>query len=161
MKKTIDFGKIAFRRKRRINRVTVDVELDEDSCENGPVFSACASVWNCPGTDIVAGGQCLDELSKFKFLGGNELFRKIRRLWKANHLNDSHVGTPEQEKAVAAHFARVGRAYDYGEACDALKRAGLYEVPDAAGGTYKYGHGWLYWPIPEGDLAEIKALLEG
>jgi len=158
MKKTFDFGKIALRGGRRINRVTVDVELREDVCENGPEFSVRASVWNTRGTDITMGGQCLEELQKYLYR--DETFRKILRLWKANHLNTMHAGTFEQEKAVAEHFAKTGKRYDYAEACEALKKRGLYEVPDAAGGTYKYGHAWLYWPISESDLAEIRELLK-
>ena len=154
MKKTFDFGKIDwYGRGRKINAVTVDVELRDS--EKGPEFSACAGVWNTRRTDIVAGGQILDELGKYKYLGGNELFRKIRRLWKAYHLNGGHAGTPAQEKYLAEHRTWRG---DYKMDCECLNKARLLTVK-LDGKLYTYGNAWLYWPIPEQDLAEIKELL--
>lgn len=153
MKKTFDFGKIDwYGRGRKTNAVTVDIELKDSG--KGPVFSACADVWNIKRTDIVAGGQCLDELSKFKFLGGNELFRKIYRLHGLYHLNDMHAGTPEQTAYLKEH--RTWRS-DYDKDCECLKKAGLLTV-ELDGKPYTYGHAWLYWPIPDSDLAEIKEL---
>ena len=153
LRKTFNFGKIAFYGRRKINEVTVDVRLEDKG--KGPVFSACADVWNARRTDIVMGGQCLDELSKYKYLGGNELFRRICRLWKKHHLNDMHAGTPEQEKWLAEHRTWRG---DYEKDCECLEKAGLLTV-DLDGEPYKYGTAWLYRPIPEEDLAEIKELL--
>lgn len=154
MKKTFKFGKIDwYGRGRRINAVQVEAELRDEG--RGPVFSACAEVWNGRGTDIVAGGQILDELSKYKYLGGNELFRKILRLWRLYAGNDMHAGTPEQEKYLAGR--RTWR-FDYGKDCECLKEAGLLTV-NLDGKPYEYGRAWLYWPIPDGDLTEIKGLL--
>ena len=154
MKKTFDFGKIDwYGRGRRINAVTVDVELKDSG--KGPEFCACARVWNARRTDIVAGGQCFDELGKSKFLDGNELFRKIRRLWKRHHLNGAHAGTPEQEKYLAEHRTWRG---DYKKDCECLNKAGLLTVK-LDGKLYTYGNAWLYWPIPDNDLAEIKKIL--
>lgn len=153
LEKTFSFGKIAFYGKRRVNEVTVTVRLEDE--DKGPVFSACADVWNASHTDVVACGQILGELDKFKYLGGDELFRKIHRLWKLYHLNDMHAGTPEQEAYLKEH--RTGRA-DYSSDCALLKEAGLYEVK-LDGKPYCYGERWLYRPIPEEDLAEIRKLL--
>ena len=155
MKRTINFGKIAFYGKRKVNEVTVDICLKDEG--KGPVFSVCADVWNATHTDIIAGGQIIGELSKFKYLGGNELFKKIHRLWKKHHLNDMHAGTPEQEKYLAEHRTWHG---DYTKDCECLKEAGLLTV-QVDGKPYKYGHAWLYWPIPEQDLEEMKKLVEG
>lgn len=154
MKKTIKFGKIDFYgRGRRINEVDLDVELRDT--DKGPEFSVCGDVWNGRRTDIVCGGQCLDDLKEF--LGGNGLFEKIHRLWKAYHLNGMHTGTPEQENWLKAH--RTWRS-DYDKDCECLKKAGLYEV-DLDGKKYRYGTAWLYWPIPAEDLAEIREILAG
>ena len=155
MNRTISFGKIAFYSKRKVNEVTVDIRLEDG--DKGPKFSVCANVWNAHHTDIVAGGQILDELSKFKYLGGNELFRKIHRLWKKHHLNDMHAGTPEQEAYLKEHRTWHG---DYTKDCECLKEAGLYCVM-VDGKPYEYGHAWLYWPISEQDLEEMKKLIEG
>ena len=151
MKKTFDFGKIDwYDRGRKINAVTVDVELRDSG--KGPEFSACADVWNARRTDIVAGGQILDEVAKYV---RDPLFKKIRRLWRLHHCNDMHAGTPEQEKYLAEHRTWRG---DYGKDCACLKEAGLYRVM-VDGKPYEYGNAWLYWPIPDEDLAEIKGLL--
>ena len=150
MKRTFDFGKIdGYDRGRKINAVTVDVELRDAG--KGPEFSACADVWNARRTDIVAGGQNLDEVAKYV---RDPLFKKIRRLWRLHHCNDMHAGTPEQEKYLAEHRTWRG---DYGKDCACLKEAGLYRVM-VDGKPYEYGHAWLYWPIPDSDLAEIKEL---
>jgi hypothetical protein len=156
MKKTISFGKIDwYGCGRKINEVEVDVELKDSG--KGPELSVCADVWNARRTDIVAGGQILDELDKFKYLGGNELFQKIHRLWKAYHLNDMHAGTPEQEKWLEEHRTWRG---DYKKDCECLEKAGLLTVRiKGRSKPYKYGSEWLYWPIPEEDLAEIKEIL--
>ena len=151
LKKTIDFGKIAFYGKRKVNRVTVEVELRDGG--KGPVFSACGNVWNAVGSDIVCGGQCLDEIAKFV---RGPAFRKVFGWWKKYHCNDMHAGTPEQEKYLAEH--RAGRR-DYDGDCECLKEAGLYEV-ELGGKPYRYGEAWLYEPIPEEDLAEIRKFLE-
>ena len=152
MKKTFDFGKIDwYGRGRRVNAVQVEAELRDEG--RGPVFSACAEVWNGRGTDIVAGGQCLDEIAPF--LAESATFRKILRLWRLYSGNDMHAGTPAQEMYLAEH--RTWR-FDYDKDCECLKEAGLLTV-DLDGKPYEYGRAWLYWPIPDGDLAEIKGLL--
>ena len=63
-----------------------------------------------------------------------------------------------------------GSAYSYDRAVEYLKRKGLYEVrltpteakynPRYAGKPYRYGHGWLYRPIPASDMAKIKKIME-
>lgn len=153
MRKTFDLGKIAWNGGRKVNSAELEVEFRET--DRGPEFSVCASVWNARRTDIVAGGQCLDELSGFKFPGRDGLFRKIYRLWKLYHLNGMHAGTPEQEAYLAERRTWRG---DYKKDCECLKAAGLLTV-QLDGRPYTYGHAWLYRPIPENDLAEIRRLL--
>lgn len=81
------------------------------------------------------------------------------------HLNDLCAGTPEQEKCLKEH-EEMCRLHEvvYGDdhytaCCETLKEYGLYEV-DLDGKPYKYGHAWLYRPIPDEDLAKIRYVLD-
>ena len=104
MKRTFDFGKIAYYGNRRENRVTVEVELrTKDNGEQE--FSACGNVWNKFSTDIICGGQCLDEIANSP-VGSNATFKTIYRLWKLYHLNGMHV---ECEHQAAAGWIEAAR----------------------------------------------------
>lgn len=153
MKKTFNFGKIDFYgRGRKINLVTVTAELTEK--ENGkPQFSVMGDIWNNTHTDIVCGGQCLDEISKYI---KHPTFKRIYKHWKLYHLNDMRAGTPDQESAIK-QWKESGNKYDYTAACEYLKSINLYEV-EHEGKPYNYGHKWIYASIPEDDLQDIKNL---
>lgn len=152
MQKKFNFGKIDYNNiGHKINPVEVEIRFEET--ENGYVFRASGTIYNQTKTDCWCAGQCLDTISKY--LDTPE-FNAIYRLWKLYHLNDMHAGTREQEEAVDAWKAK-GNGYDYTEVCEYLESIGLYEV-EHNGRPYKYGHAWLFWPIPENDLEEIKSL---
>lgn len=152
MQKKFNFGKIDYNNiGRKINPVEVEIRFEET--ENGYVFRASGTIYNQTKTDCWCAGQCLDTISKY--LDTPE-FNAIYRLWKLYHLNDMHAGTREQEEAIDVWKAK-GNGYDYTEACEYLKSIGLYEV-EHNGKPYKYGHAWLFWPISENDLEEIKSL---
>lgn len=156
MKKTFEFGKIAYTGDRKTNLVTVEIELKEN--DGKEVFTACGNIWNSRKTNIVAGGQCLDELSKYIH---TDSFKTIYKMWKQYHLNDMHAGTEEQENALK-EAVKIGKLQNYyasnfDEVCNYLKAINLYEV-EYQGKPYKYGHGWLYREIPETDLQIIKSL---
>ena len=155
MKKTFNFGKVAYTGKRKINTVEVTVELKENK-EGKPCFTASGMIWNAKHTDAVSGGQNLDEINKFVH---TQEFKEIYELWQKYHLNDMHAGTVEQEKAVNEYFQNNTEIkYDYDKACEHLKELGIYEV-EHEGKPYKYGCGWVYYSIPEEDLTKIKNLL--
>lgn len=153
MKRTISFGKYAIYSNRKINEVTIDIELRET--DEKQILSICGKAWNMFHTDIIMGGQCLDELYRYV---KNPLFKEIYRLWKEHHLNDLHAGTPEQEKAIEK-WKEQGNIYDYVKACEYLKSVGLYEV-EYNGEFYRYGTKCIYKPIPENDLKLIKHIIE-
>lgn len=147
-KKTISFGKIDFYGTgRKINAADVEIELRDS--KNGPELAICGNVWNARHTDIVSGGQNLDEMAKYI---KSAKFKEIHRLWKLYHLNSMHAGTEAQDKIVNEHFK--DSRYDYDEACRVLKEAGLYED-----NGYRYGSGWLYREIPNEDLKKIEELM--
>lgn len=158
MKKTFDFGKIALYGNRKINPVTVNVELSEK--DGHKVFTASGYIWNSRKTDCYYGGQCLDDIAKFVH---NPTFKEIYRLWKKYHLNDMHAGTKEQENALneaveAGKFPSRSASY-YTEHCEYLKSIGLYEV-EYNGKPYRYGTGWICYDIPIEDIRKIEQLIK-
>ena len=150
LSRTFKFNKIAFSNIRRINTPEVEVELRDT--QKGPELSICGSVWNSKHSDIIIGGQCLDEMVRIDDLHDNELFMKLYRWWKKYHLNGMHAGSRSQRDALIAKF---GKEPDYDKACEYLKSVDLYKDEN----DYVYGSSWLYEAIPDEDLNEIKALL--
>lgn len=152
---TLYLGKIDFcNRGRKDCTVEIEVKLHEKK-QGKPVFGVCGNVWNHLHSGIYLAGQCLDELQEYFHY--NEAFEKVHSWWKKYHLNDCHAGTPEQEKALA----KVGLlgVSQYERACTYLKSIGLYMSP-YNGDSHEYGHGWIYYPIPEKDLEEIKMFIK-
>ena len=97
MRKVFSFGKVAYYGKRKINEVTLDIELRD---WNGyPEFTAHAMVWNNIHTDIVSGGQMIDDLyNRFATLRYSVLYRTIMQLWKKYHLHDiSNIPAEDKE----------------------------------------------------------------
>lgn len=134
-----------------------EVELTLTNTAKGLEFSVCGTVWNQQQTDCILGGQCLNEMLTLAARSRWEpselaLLNEVVQLWRAHHLNGMHAGTPEQEAALE-NFSG-----DYEARCEHLRALGLYEV-EHEGKTYKYGHSWLYQPIPEADLFRIWNLL--
>ena len=187
MSKVFHLGKIDYYGSgRKVNEVTVTIDLrrhggekvftiDENGIkqytgETVPTyleFTASGSVWNSRHTDILLGGQCLDGIIRFRDqLKHKEIFDEVYVLWKNWHLNGMHAGTPEQEAAIKAWKA-CGNKYDYNDACDFLKKIGLYEAPYkglAVGSyldtdNYQYGTKWLIRELPEKVLARIEYLM--
>jgi len=154
MLNTFNFGQIAYENDIKKNLVTVEIGLKDDE-QGRPCFTASGEIWNSRQSDCVLGGQCLDDIAKYV---DDSIFKKIHRLWKLYHLNDMNAGTQEQDKVIKEWQAQ-GNKYDYTAACEYLKSIGLYEV-EFEGKPFKYGYGWIYYPIADNDLKEIKELLK-
>ena len=165
IEKTFNFGKIDYYgRGRNINSVDVEVELrDRDGYLE---LSICASIWNGNHTDIICGGQCLDEIKEFRdSLKNPELFDELYALWKEWHLNGMNAGTPEQTKAVNEWCAN--HQYDYTEIVEHLKELGLYEVPytgkaigkEYNNELYRYGSAWLIRELPDEVVKRVTEIL--
>ena len=86
--RVFSFGKVAYYGKRKINEVTLEVTLYAD--RNGyPEFAVCADVWNNLHTDIVAGGQMIDDLyNQFPRFQHNTIYKAIMELWEKYHCKD-------------------------------------------------------------------------
>lgn len=187
MKKTFNFGKIAYTNaNRKANPVTVDVRLERKGGEQTFIIdratgertvtgrtpsyvelSICGDIWNTRNTDIVCGGQCLDTIAEYRDqLEEPELFDTIYDLWRKYHLNGMNAGTPEQEQAIAEWEAQ-GNKYEYSAACKMLKECGLYEVNYTGisvgrryeNEPYKYGHGWIVNELPGDVLLKVEHML--
>ena len=59
-------------------------------------FSVSGNIWDYRHRDIIAGGQCLDEIAEYL---DDPTFLEIYRLWKLYHLNDLHAECKHQAAA--------------------------------------------------------------
>lgn len=75
------------------NLVTIEMELKRND-KKELCFSASGNIWNRSHTDIMSGGQNLDEIGKF--FPRNKRVQRIVKLWKAWHLNDMQAGCEHQ-----------------------------------------------------------------
>ena len=113
-------------------------------------FSASANVWNNLKTDIIMGGQCLEEVYKMARGWNNPKAKQIIEVWREWHLNDLQPGTPAQ-MAYLKTLTRPHNAQFLTWEQEQLKAVNL--EPD---GDYKYGSRWLMKEIP----AEIVTIIE-
>ena len=145
-------GKVDYRGTGKRYKAYVEFELSPDGN-----FTMSGEIWNTKETDIVAGGQMVNELVKY-FPHDTRLKRMVE-IWERWHLNDMKAGTPAQEFAIADWLKHNGNEYEYTAACDYLQSVGLYTVPDPRDytKTYRYGHAWLKEEIPENVKATIRA----
>jgi hypothetical protein len=82
--KTISLGKVDYNGTgRKINECSVEFELKCDK-DNRMIFTASGSVWNLKHTDIICGGQVLDEL--IKYFPNNKKLKEIVDVWSVWHL---------------------------------------------------------------------------
>ena len=158
IKKTFDFGKVAYTGNRRTCAAEVELELRDTG--HGLELSICGSIWNHIHTDIYSGGQNLDTMNRF--LSGNETFRRLYKLWKGYHLNGMNAGTARQTAALEKAGIK-----EYVAACDYLKSIGLYvdsladnerlsvETERANRNHYEYGYGWIMRDLPAAVIEEI------
>lgn len=108
MRRAYSFGKVAYNGKRKINEVTLEIELRD---WNGyPEFTAHAMVWNNIHTDIVEGGQMIDKLyNEFATLRDSVLYKTIMQLWEKYHLHDISDIPAEDQELIDLLFSNKGR----------------------------------------------------
>ena len=151
LKKTIELGKIPYTNpKRKSNLATLEVEIRKvqnkklnqnlESVEEYYTLSISGNIWNSRKSDIVCGGQCMEDLNKYKRFYGEKakIFSLLFDAWMLFHLNDMKAGTTLQEISVKKYLAESGKRYDYTEVCEYLKSENLYEDRG-----YRYGTAWL------------------
>lgn len=158
--KTFKFKKIDwYGRGRKINQPEVTMTLKYDN-EDRPCLTISGNIWNNTHTDIVCGGQNLDEMIKYDSISSDPTFNKLYYLWTNYHLNDCRAGTKAQLAAIKAfHTANKENSIVNLNSFDAdiehLKSLGIY---DDNGNVY--GSKWFYMEIPNEDLQIINDLFD-
>ena len=108
MRRTYSFGKVAYNGKRKINEITLGIELRD--CNGYPEFTAHAMVWNNTHSDIVAGGQMIDKLyNEFAILKDSILYKTIMQLWKKYHLHNISNIPAEDKELIDLLVSNKGR----------------------------------------------------
>lgn len=144
-------------------------------------LSITGAIRNRSGSDILCAGQCLDVIAdrlkkswrksdspakKKVWQERYERFLELYDYWKKYHLNGMHAGTPEQEAAIE-EWKAAGNEYDYAEACEELKRRGLFEVNYTGlsvgrryeNEPYRYGTAWLVQELPPEVISRVEYLI--
>ena len=99
-KRTISFGKISFYRSngRKINEVEIGVSIRD---WNGyDELSICGSVWNHIHSDIICGGQCIDDEEITCHFKDDPLYNGIFDIWKNCHLHNLDTIDNEYRKDI-------------------------------------------------------------
>lgn len=133
--------------------------------EEGPELSITAGYG--PSRDCVAIGAGVKDIIGYWMNEryGNRLSEEweeiLLRLFEVAdkyHLNTLTPGSPLQEAAI--DMWKRHHEYSYDAACEYLKTLGIYEDKTYIhnGKPYKYGHAWLYTPIPEDVLEFVRHL---
>jgi len=162
--KTLELGKVDYnRRGRRVNRVTIEVELrqctgnwrtvDLEPITEYTQLSICGAVWDGNGNDWLTGGQCEDTISEL--FPHDPRVQEIVAIWQQWHLNGVHAGTHAQEEIVKAAYDKSNRAWSsdyYGMACTVLEEHNL--LIDRG---YTYGHAWLVDVLPQEVIDTVKS----
>lgn len=115
---------------------------------NGNADGACGQIYD----------EILNNLETFKFSPEWDKIKAFQfvEYWKEWHLNDLTAGTPRQEAFIKEW--KKNHDYDYGKACEALKKIGLYK--DSEANHYIYGSSWLFREVPEKVLNFLNNLPE-
>lgn len=159
LKREISFGKFAYETERKSNKITVDIEIRNlekatyyenfEKLTNVPEISICGNIWNARHSDTVSCGQNIDELLE---IVNTERMKRIWEIWKEYHLNDLKAGTKIQEEALKNFVAPDSRNW-YTDECNYLESLDILEDRG-----YTYGSKWLYMPVPEEIINELKTI---
>jgi len=151
---TIHLGKIdATDNGIKDNAIDINIKLKDGK------FTASGAVWNRLKTDIISGGQNIDEI--FEYFPDNITVAKVYTIWKKYHLNDMNAGTQLQEDWLEQqrNSGELSRDASYEDTCEALKEHGLYEV-EHNNEPYRYGAAWITQEIPQSIITEIMSIIK-
>lgn len=94
MERIFNFGKIDYHGTGiAANAVVITASYVEKE-PGRKVFRASGEIYNNRRSDIICGGQCLDEIAEYIT---HPVFQELHRLWKLYHLNDMHPECEHQE----------------------------------------------------------------
>lgn len=133
------------------DRVLGEIEVTLETTTSGHLrLSMVGLLWEPGHKPDAWGGQCHREIAAL--WADMPLVVRMTEVWARWHLNDMRAGTPKQEAAITEHYGRPRVGYEFGQACQHLRRLGLYEDDG-----YKYGSAWLYEPLPQEIVDEVCA----
>jgi hypothetical protein len=133
LKKKISFGKVdGYGNGRKNCSVDVQVSISENN-EGQARLSIQGNVWNAGHTDIISGGQNVDEMLR---LVDDPKMREIAEVWKRWHLNDMRAGC-EHQRTQSKGSVEVGQ-----------------ECPEC---SYRYGSAWLYEELPPEIIEQVRS----
>jgi hypothetical protein len=136
------------------NTVAPYLNIDLEPLPEYVEISVCGSVWQKARRDIYSGGQNIEEIAAM--FPENVRVQEIAAIWRRWHLNGLNSGTRAQREFIDQHKAANPEwRYDYSEACELLKAAGLYEDRG-----YKYGSPWLAEAPPVEVVERLRKLVK-
>lgn len=112
---------------------SIDLEL-RDLDDNKIEFSAYGSIKE--NGKIIRCGQCIDSIAKL--FPKNSSIKRIEEIWKEYHLNSLHAGCIHQRAFEKEPYEK--HMDEHCSICD-----------------YTYGTKWIYEPLPESIIEEIKS----
>ncbi len=133
-KRIISFGKINYYKSkgRKINEVEIDVSIRD---WNGyDEVSICGSVWNHIHSDIICGGQCLDDEELTCHFKNDPLYNGILDIWKNCHLH-------KLEKVNDEYRKDIDFIMDENNSVDALRKYFTERSMERLGNPF----GWHYY----------------
>lgn len=76
----------------------IEFEFEITRRNGYPEFSMCAQIWNKFHTDIIMGGQCIEEAVKeiHTHIVSREKINRMVEVWKRWHLNGMYAGCEHQ-----------------------------------------------------------------
>lgn len=107
---TFEFGKIAYLSNRKINPVTVNVEIRKH-LSGEEYLSISGNIWNQAKTEALSCGQNLDAI-KEKLGTDNLLFNRIYYFWKKYHLKYIDK-IPKEDLKELLNLFKINDARDY------------------------------------------------
>jgi hypothetical protein len=163
----ISLGKIAYSNpKRKANEVSLSLRLDLhtqkqnrtidlENISEYVTLSIVGNIWNTRKTDILSGGQNLEEIAKY--FPDNKDIQRIVEIWRMYHLNDMRAGTRKQKNAIDTALRILGEKYTYDKACEILKYQNEnYKFSNLYNDLgYIYGSSWLVEIIPSEIREEV------
>lgn len=187
--RTLQFGEVDYNKTgKQVNRIELEIKLEIK--KGKPCFTASGAIWNSFYTDIIMGGQCIDDIyNDYRGqLSNRKTYEAIMALWERWHLNDMNAGCVHQRKEGWTDMLidsskpktqdnmRAWKSYEEiteelkttCKLCEEVKTVvvKMGKFNDGLLGKpcstcgYKYGTAWLYEPIEVHDLREILQLLE-
>jgi len=147
--------------------ITWDLHNDH----KGVCFSMQAEEWKSNKRGIIQGGQCVDIIASY-FPNDTKAQRMVE-IWKQYHLNYMQAGCEHQRaekweevRIPASEMPAKHRANKFGNGDYMAIWIWPYEHPNGlltkpcSVCGYEYGSAWLYMPIPDEIVAEIKSWSE-